>query len=689
MRRAWVTVLGLGITAAALGTSGALAAGAPEISTNVTAYPSAFFSEARPNTAMDMINRLPGFVFDSGAQVRGFGGAAGNVLIDGQRPTTKQDDLESILRRIPASQVARIELIHGAVPGIDMQGKTLIANVVRKSEASHQITAVGVSDYTPTTGQILPTLKLETSQRDGGTSFEGTLIASSFRDDEAGTGRETYWDNPAANIGPTCTPTCAEHLAVRAGGWQDSASGAYATPLFGGKIRLNATATGTVYADREGDSGSVAAAGSTLNATNRDAAVEFGLNYQHLIGEKTELELIALEQVHQFKDDDYYNYAGLVEEFKDFNRLTESILRGIVRRPLTDALRLTVETEGAYNMQRTGSNYVVGGVPTPVVAGDIRVDEVRLEGGATLAWTVSPTLNVEGAVKYENSTITSTGDVAAQKTLGYLKPRLSINWTVFKQDQLRLRLERMVGQLDFTSFVSTGQLNTGLHAGNPSLLPQTETLAEVAYQHSFWKSGDITLTYGHSELGETVDRIRGVNPLDPNNSADFYDTAGNIGAAHKDDLSTDFSLPLDRLGDKGGLLKATLEWRWIPVTDPVTGQSRPQSRVHPFHGDVHFSQDLAALRSTFGLDAHLAYTETYYRWDEIDYFRFGTTVTLFAEYKPKPDFSFRFEAFNLTNRAVVRDYVYYLASRPSAIQSTDLRQQFTGPLFHFRVRKVI
>ena len=97
---------------------------------NVISYPAAFFVPLRPDTALDMINRLPGFTLDDGSAVRGFGGAAGNVLIDGQRPTSKTDDLVSILKRLPASQVARIDLIRGASPGIDMQGKTLVANIV-------------------------------------------------------------------------------------------------------------------------------------------------------------------------------------------------------------------------------------------------------------------------------------------------------------------------------------------------------------------------------------------------------------------------------------------------------------------------------------------------------------------------------------------------------------------------------
>src|SRR3954468_6710729 len=88
-------------------------------------YAPEFFAAAQPATAMDMIARLPGFAFDGGDGSRGFSGNSGNVLIDGQRPTSKTDNLSSVLSRIVAADVARIEVIHGSAPGIDMQGKAV------------------------------------------------------------------------------------------------------------------------------------------------------------------------------------------------------------------------------------------------------------------------------------------------------------------------------------------------------------------------------------------------------------------------------------------------------------------------------------------------------------------------------------------------------------------------------------
>jgi len=80
-----------------------------------------FFVDARPNTALDMVNRVPGFSVNDGDGARGFEGAVGNVLINGARPASKNDTGSNVLARTVASQVERIELIRGGAPGIEMQ----------------------------------------------------------------------------------------------------------------------------------------------------------------------------------------------------------------------------------------------------------------------------------------------------------------------------------------------------------------------------------------------------------------------------------------------------------------------------------------------------------------------------------------------------------------------------------------
>src|SRR5690606_27732877 len=97
-------------------------------------YPAAFYQPFQPQTALDMLERTPGFILSEGASVRGFGNAAGNVLIDGQRPTVKGGGITEVLRRITASRVERVVLLRGA-DAAEAQGQTLVANVVLRADA--------------------------------------------------------------------------------------------------------------------------------------------------------------------------------------------------------------------------------------------------------------------------------------------------------------------------------------------------------------------------------------------------------------------------------------------------------------------------------------------------------------------------------------------------------------------------
>ncbi|HTN02744.1 MAG TPA: Plug domain-containing protein, partial [Planctomycetaceae bacterium] len=96
-----------------------------------TAYPAEFFEPFSPSNALQMVERLPGFLLESGASgVRGFGEAAGNVVINGVRPSSKSEGISSVLSRIPASRVVRIEIAPGSAFGADFAGKPQVANVI-------------------------------------------------------------------------------------------------------------------------------------------------------------------------------------------------------------------------------------------------------------------------------------------------------------------------------------------------------------------------------------------------------------------------------------------------------------------------------------------------------------------------------------------------------------------------------
>ncbi|WP_293681204.1 TonB-dependent receptor, partial [uncultured Phenylobacterium sp.] len=196
----------------------------------VTSFGPEFFAAQQPATAFDMLARIPGFSVDNGAVVRGFEGAAGNVLIDGQRPASKTDTLQEILVRIPAGKVARIEVIRGGAPGIDMQGKTVLANVVQRQDGGLR-GVLAVANNRMDDGRNQGQLRIEGSGSIGEIKWEVSGRAARGFDDTAGAGRGVRF-TPGA-------PPVLTGFDGEGDGLFWNGSGSVEAPLLGGSARLN------------------------------------------------------------------------------------------------------------------------------------------------------------------------------------------------------------------------------------------------------------------------------------------------------------------------------------------------------------------------------------------------------------------------------------------------------------------
>lgn len=96
-----------------------------------------YFEQFAPRNALDMVTRIPGFTVTGGNDQgqRGLGQATQNVIVNGERLSSKSDSVEDQLRRIPATDVIRIELVDGNT--LDIPGLTgLVANVIYKSNGA-------------------------------------------------------------------------------------------------------------------------------------------------------------------------------------------------------------------------------------------------------------------------------------------------------------------------------------------------------------------------------------------------------------------------------------------------------------------------------------------------------------------------------------------------------------------------
>ena len=639
----------------------------------VKSYEPAYFAAQQPNTAYDMVIRLPGFSLDDGTSVRGFAGAAGNVLIDGQRPTSKTDDLISIMKRISAGTVARIDVIRGSAPGIDMQGKTVVANLILKKAAGFngdlRVVSLATQD-----GRVLPQLGAEGAWHDGGgRTLTASVLIAKFFDDGEGSG-------PHYIYGPGGQVQDFSYQHNLAGGWQNNFAGSYETPLWGGTFKVNALLQDQPYFNDDLDRFQVAGREAEHDRQDQTDG-ELGLHYSRSLTSDLTLETLALQHVNKTGYRSLFDTTTDAEDFGETDLSTESIVRGILHWSPTSTLTVEGGGEFAYNWLRTRTDFSDNGAAIAIPAANVIVQEKRSEAFTTATWRPTPQVTVEAGLRLEDSTITSSGDVALTKTLFYPKPRVVLTWSPDADNQLRFRVEREVGQLDFKNFTAAAALNTnGVTAGNPNLLPQTDWAFEAAFDHHFMKSGVISLTLRHLILQDVVDRVPVFSP-----SGDF-DEPGNIGGGSENDITASFTVPLQRL-IPGGEIRGTVNWQMSKVTDPTTHEQRPISGQNPIYGDLHFSQDLPQWKLKWGVDANLGNLQRLYRFDEIDSYKIGTFDTIYVEHRLPHRMSLRFELDNAGSRPlkITRD-VFAGPRNVAPLDFVDFQDHKFGLEFYTRLR---
>lgn len=192
-------------------------------------YTPADFAAASPATALDMVQRVPGFALQNGGDSRGLAASRGNVLFDGAHLASKSDTIWDTLNRMPASRVERLELIREAQSGIDMAGWPQVLNVVLKAEAEHVIQARIVNMNWLKGG---PTLqgKLVGSGGKGPTAFEWNL---GFYPEKFGPGGGMVATDPAHVVTGRRTDD------VDSAFERSELSGAVTRKITGGSVRLN------------------------------------------------------------------------------------------------------------------------------------------------------------------------------------------------------------------------------------------------------------------------------------------------------------------------------------------------------------------------------------------------------------------------------------------------------------------
>lgn len=638
-------------------------------SARTTTYDAAFFAQYAPATALDIVLRVPGFSIEqNNGDVRGFAGAAGNVVFNGARSSSKSDSLETILARIPAARVLRVEIGPGDLYGADFSGKSQVLNVI--------LTAAGGIDGNATvklariyTGKVVPNIDASVLVRRGVSTI--TLAAASGRYDGVEEGFDRLIDLPGGTFREfrrkvnTYTPHepsvsanwGVEHAANRA----FHLNARYAPGSFDlVQTNLVTPASGPMRDDR-------------LFQKYRSPGYELGGDITRPLA-RGALKFVALanRRERQIFDASLNRVNGATIggfEQRVSARYDEVLGRLSWSRAKLLGVLFELGGEVAYNRLDNATQLFVidragGRTRIDLPIDQAVVDELRTETYVNAGRALSSTVRLDASVAFETSQLKVGGDATQQRALSFLKPSVTLDWKPKGGWHAQIVARRKVAQLDFYDFISNAELATSrVNGGNADLQPQRSWELRSTLERSLLGKGQAKLEVGYDRVQMLQDRV-----LTPQG----FDAPGNLGTGTRQFATLTLDAPLDPLGLKHFHLRTEATLQKTRVRDPLSGQVRGWSGNWP---EWRWNAELRRDAGKWAYGASVMDTDrtSFFRTDEIDsQFNSKPFVTAFAEYRPDPKTTLRLDLENLLQSAGQRERLFFTPDRTTA--APDIRE---------------
>ncbi|MFT4769651.1 MAG: hypothetical protein ACI8RN_002802 [Glaciecola sp.] len=597
------------------------------VTASLQSYPRAYFLPFTPQTAREMLDRLPGFVFDPGTDVRGFGATAGNVLIDGARPSSKSGGLEEALSRIGANIVERIEVIRGSAGAREAAGQGVVANIVTRRIES---TRVELALERAAHGKYNTAIDLVYAA--GGTvwSTESQFNATVKNRPLKGIRKSLDANAITTLVVAENSPSETEDVGISSRVKRASSSGILTV---NGRLYYSPS---SATIERIGFDGEAISGDpdqrQIIGVERKRFDSELGIDWTYSLRDAWALKLISLSRYDEFESQSSNGVerpVGTVVAgslFKRDETTLESILRATVGRSDGRRLRPEFGSELTYNRldSRVGfqsqAGFGASMLDLPVTT--VTVEEIRSEVFANLRWFYSDELRLEAGVAAEGSRISVSGDANNAQAFFFAKPFATLIYDLQPAVQLRIDGRRTVGQLDFSDFAASASLADDRQLdGNPDLGPDQTTRLSASIDLRSDNFGAANLEIFHEWREDVLEQV-----VLPSGGAGL----GNAGSARVWGLRSTASvalspwIPNGRLELDATLLDATFD-------DPIIAGQRSVSSIDASDILVEFRQDLLDKRMSWGVSYRPPLQGPFFFVDEISTNRDGRYWGLFAE----------------------------------------------------------
>ena len=579
------------------------------------------FARFKPNTALDMLEQVPGFQISQENQGRGLGQANENVLINGQRVASKSDSAIGQLSRTSASRVERIEIVDGAsfgIPGLSGQ----VANVIVKSgsisgrfryramvrpDYARPAWAGGEISLNGTAGNFEWNAALQHGTGRGGAGGGEGIKIYDANDTLIETREALIWNK-------------GEYPRIRGGVKWDSPGGVVAN--------LNAD-YGLAFSKNNVDEWRRPVGGVAYfrDFLNRDEGYDYNINadVDFKVG-PGRLKLIGIERFSQ--SDGPATSVSIYEDgrpdegslFYTDSKAGERIARAEYRWDMLGG-NWQLDAEAAFNrLDRVAEVGVL--VPPAGDANDIPPDErvfnrVPFPGGTggvtedryeailTHNRSLGDGLTLQLGGGYEFSRLAQTGTGGTTREFWRPKGSANLAWSIEPGFDLSFKLARTVGQLSFGQFLATVDLDdNNNNAGNIRLVPQQAWEANLELKKNLGPWGSATLR-GYANL---IDDYIDIVPVPGGESP------GNIdGQARLYGIGFNGTFNLDPLGWKGAKLTTSSIYESTSLADPLTGEDRPFSGHASFRNETELRWDIPDSDWALGTGVNIIEIEPYVR----------------------------------------------------------------------------
>ena len=569
-----------------------------------------YFTHFAPQTAADMVARLPGFEIRGGeGGARGFGQASLNILINGRRPSSKSSGANDILRRIPAANVTQIEIVDGAtldIPGLTGQVANIIAKTgelsgswnwaARFEEGSRPQLADGGISFSAKRGRL---------EAVGGLNFGQYTFTEH--------GDETFFDGLGAIIQDreekigfvNQRPSASLNLSF------NRDNGDIANLNLSGHIMTRDVTVQEVFENLTDESLS----GTSVSENGTDSErFEISGDYSFdvpAMGTNGRLKLIALHRTDTTDLNNLFVYEDIGSGQTRYTYLlddkaTEYIARSEYTWKSGDTNDWSLAVEGAVNTLASEGEVIQDRESLQIEYVDIEED--RVQANLSRSWALNDRTNMQISTGAEYSVI--SGDVSSLVGPDYLpadtvddefsdsffRPKGFANIS-FKLDEawtFRAEVERSVGQLNFGTYVSGVNFASGTETSGGKIVPEQkwEGELELHHQNSSGLSGRAKVFYQNIQdpILQVLfdDDSQGPGNLD--NHAHRYGIEGNLTWV-LDDVLKGLWLSVD------GILADS------EIEDPITLQTRATNGQRLWEYDIEARWDIDG--TPFAIEAEI------------------------------------------------------------------------------------